>query len=130
MKKTNDERLLNDGVTISTKQFGDVTVREFSFRQLNFILRTIAKIFKQVNFDSQDADKDIAAWLFENLENVDVADNVLELLAVAINKKKEELADISLNDGLALIDAVVEVNDWGNIRKLFFRIAGKLQTQK
>lgn len=128
-KKTDDERLVNAGQTVLTKAFGEVLVKEFSFRQLNGIVRAVVRVFQQLQLagaaEEQDQDQDMGVWLLDHLDNVDVADSIAEIMGAAIGKSKEEM-DIGLTDGLALLSAIIEENDWEQIKKLFFQIRAHL----
>lgn len=128
-KKTDDERLVNAGQMVLTKAFGEVLVKEFSFRQLNGIVRAVARVFQQLQLagadQEQDQDQDMGVWLLDHLDNVDVADSIAEIMGAAIGKSKEEM-DIGLTDGLALLSAIIEENDWEQIKKLFFQIRAHL----
>ena len=119
-----NEQLVNAGTQVETRAYGDVTIREFNFRQLNGLARALVKIFRQL---ATDQNKDIGQVLLENLDSIDVAGPLEDVLAVAIGKAKP--LDLTLAEGMACMNAIIELNDWSQIHTLFFRLMEKMGVQ-
>lgn len=113
---------VNDGVVIQTKAYGEVRVREFNFQQLNRLLKALARVFVQVSSFSA-GDEDAGQALLANIDKIDFQDGLDEIVAAAIEQPKP--LDLTLTEGLTIVEAIVDLNDWGRIKGLFFKMMAK-----
>lgn len=125
MAKAKEENFLREGIEVELS-IGKFVIKEFSLKQINLLIKTFVQIFGLLREANQNAgEEEVGKFLLSNLDQPEVSEAVENLVCTALNKKKGEV-DLTLSDGLKVLDAIIEVNDWGLIRDLFFKILQKV----
>lgn len=125
MAKAKEENFLKEGIDVELS-IGKFTIKEFSLKQLNLLIKAIVQVFGLIREANEDAkDEDLGQFIITNIDRPEISEAVEDLVCAALNKKKGEV-ELTLSDGLKVIDAIVEVNDWGLIKSLFFKIMEKV----
>ena len=114
------KKLVNSGIVVNTKAYGEVTIREFNFRQLNGLIRAVVKIFRVL----PSGEEDMGSYIFDHLDDIDIADALEDIQAVALEQKKP--LDLSLTEGMKVLQAIIELNDWKEIKEVFFGLMEKV----
>jgi len=129
MTQSETERLVNAGVVIKLKHFGDeeVRVRELALEDIVVLTSDIALVLEVFGGDklkSAVSGKGKATEGIEVLAAIMQAEPTLnairKLAAASTGKKPEDFNRVGIGDWFKLIKAVKDVTDWEELSEVFF----------
>ena len=129
--QTETERLVNAGVSIKLKKFGDedIRVRELALEDIVVLtsdLALVLEVFGGDKLKSAVSGKGKATEGIEVLAAILQAEPTLNALrkvaAAATDKKPEDFVRMGMTDWAKLIKALNEVSDWEELIEVFFAL--------
>ena len=126
---TDTERMLNTGITVTTKGFGDVQVREFSLGVLTQHGRDIVELFKALPENLGKEGEDGLTSFMGIIENPQVFKVLCIVGAACTGLTLEQLKVAGISDWIKLISAMIKVIDFGEIAELFQLLVKQLPGQ-